>query len=219
MAQRPLTPFLFGAPPAARSGSDTLTMLQREMDRLLNQAFRGAGEHGDTTAALPIVAPRIDISETDREIRVRAELPGVDPDNVEVVVTDDLLTIRGEKRIERDEGQENFHVVERAVGTFARAIRLPFPVDPDQVRADFQNGVLMITLPKPTEAQHRSRRINVQSTGQGQRLSDAAEATRSANSPETSAGAQTEKTESTGQTGAASAQANAADAGGTKQQQ
>jgi hypothetical protein len=76
------------------------------------------------------------------------ELPGVGQNDIEVMVDDDLLTIRGEKKIERDEKQENFLVVERATGAFMRTIRLPFPVDPSAVQADYDNGVLTVTWPQ-----------------------------------------------------------------------
>jgi HSP20 family protein len=74
-------------------------------------------------------------------------------------------TIRGEKKLERKDEKENFHFMERSYGTVQRSLRLPFPVDPDQVQAEFNNGVLTVTLPK-TKAQERSRRIQVQGRGQ-----------------------------------------------------
>jgi HSP20 family protein len=227
MAQRTLIPFLFGGQPATRSGPDPLTALQRQMDRLFEDAFRRLPE---TTGAVAPAAPRIDISETDNAIIVRAEMPGVDLDDIEVVADEDLLTIRGEKQVERDTDQENFHVVERAVGSFARAIRLPFPVDPAGIQADFENGVLTITVSKPAEAQQRSQRVNVRAgnrqvqsqgpsdqiaaglsaAGQsaaGQNLGEAADAIRSANAPQKTAGGDAGKSESAGQTASQTASA------------
>ncbi len=185
MAQRSIVPFLYGNSPALRSIPDPRALIERLF-----------GEIPDLTGNTALAAPRIDVSETDREIRVKAELPGVDQNGIEVMVDDDLLTIRGEKRIERDEKQENFHVVERATGAFMRTIRLPFPVDPSAVQADYDNGVLTVTLPKPAEAKQRSGRIEVrggarqgssQADGGGttQALSGAAEAMRSSNASET----------------------------------
>jgi HSP20 family protein len=185
MAQRSIVPFQYGGSPSLRSLPDPWST----MERLL-------GGLQEATGNTALAAPRIDVSETDREIRVKAELPGVDQSDIEVSINDDLLTIRGEKRIERDEKQENFHVVERATGAFMRTIRLPFPVDPSAVEADYDNGVLTVTVPKPTEAKQRSGRIEVrggarqgssQSEGGGttQALSGAAEAMRSANASET----------------------------------
>jgi HSP20 family protein len=191
MAQRSIVPFLYGNSPALRSIPDPRALIERLF-----------GEIPDLTGNTALAAPRIDVSETDREIRVKAELPGVGQNDIEVMVDDDLLTIRGEKKIERDEKQENFHVVERATGAFMRTIRLPFPVDPSAVQADYDNGVLTVTLPKPAEAKQRSGRIEVrggakpgaaESGGTTQPLSDAAEAMRSATASETAgAGTQTQ---------------------------
>ena len=104
--------------------------------------------------------------ETEKEIRVSAELPGVGEQDVDISLNDDVLTIRGEKKFERTDDKENFHFVERSYGTFQRSLRLPFPVDPEQVQASFENGVLTVTLPK-TGRQERSRRIQVQGRGAG----------------------------------------------------
>ena len=103
----------------------------------------------------------MNVSETENEIRISAELPGVKEDDIDVSLNDDLLTIRGEKRFERKDEKENFHFVERSFGTFQRSIRLPFAVNPDQVQASFENGVLTVTLPKSAQ-QERTRRIQVQ---------------------------------------------------------
>jgi HSP20 family protein len=103
----------------------------------------------------------MNVSETESEVRVSAELPGVKEDDIDVSLNDDVLTIRGEKRFERKDEKENFHFVERSFGTFQRSIRLPFPVNPEQVQANFENGVLTVTLPKSAQ-QERTRRIQVQ---------------------------------------------------------
>lgn len=163
--ERRLLPSLFGISPLSRTGPDPFLTLRREMDRLFDDAFRGfpaPGEGGGTT-----MAPSLDISETDGEIRICAELPGIGRDDMDIELSDDLLTISGEKKVERDEKRENFHVVERSHGRFSRSVRLPFRVDPEQVRADFENGVLTLTLPKPADRQ-RSRRIPVNAREGGQ---------------------------------------------------
>jgi len=104
------------------------------------------------------------VSETEKEIRITAELPGVTEQDIDVSLDDDMLTIRGEKRFERTDEKETFHFVECSYGTFQRSLRLPFAVNPDQVQASFENGVLTVTLPK-TGRQERSRRIQVQGRG------------------------------------------------------
>jgi HSP20 family protein len=105
----------------------------------------------------------VDVAETDKEIRVCAELPGVDEKDIEVSLDGDLLTLRGEKKFEQEKGDEktNYHLVERGYGRFQRSLRLPFQANPDEVKASFQNGVLTVTVPKSAQ-QARSRRIQIQ---------------------------------------------------------
>jgi HSP20 family protein len=109
-----------------------------------------------------VVTPQIEVSETDKEIQITAELPGIDPKDVEVTLADDVLTIRGEKQAQRQEGQDrNYHLAERFYGTFERYLRLPLHVDPQHIRAMFKDGVLTLTIPKPEEAQQKVHRIAV----------------------------------------------------------
>ena len=166
MARNPLSPFGFGGVGERGLGSDPFLSLHREMNRLFDDVLRGSfsvpsregqGGQGGT------LMPHIDVSETEKELKIRAELPGVTEKDVEVTLNDDVLTIRGEKKIERTSEQENYHFVERSYGTFQRSLRVPYPVEPDQVQARFEHGVLTVTLPK--SEQQRSRRIQVQAGG------------------------------------------------------
>jgi HSP20 family protein len=99
------------------------------------------------------LAPKIDIAESKDAINVTAELPGVEEKDVDVTLADGVLTIRGEKKSERDEQErdKSWHVVERSYGSFSRTISLPFDPDPAKVEANFDKGVLRIHLPKPVE--------------------------------------------------------------------
>lgn len=109
-----------------------------------------------------ILTPQIDVSETDQEIRVTAELPGIDEKDVEVTLTDDVLMIRGKQKAEREEEKDRgYHLRERVQGTFSRVLRLPFAADPNQVQATVNNGVLTVTIPKPKEVQEKVHRIEV----------------------------------------------------------
>jgi HSP20 family protein len=166
MARNPLTPFrrgsLFGG------GSDPFMALHREMNRLFDDVFRGKnlttlGEAEGAGAVSNFINAHMNVSETENEFRITAELPGVTEQDIDVRLEDDVLTIQGEKKIEQSQGgeKENFHFVERSYGTFQRSLRLPATVDPEQVTADFHNGVLTITLPK-TGQQERSRKIKIQ---------------------------------------------------------
>jgi HSP20 family protein len=174
MQRRSLLPTPFGgfATPSLRQGGDPFLALHREMNRLFDEAFRGfglpEGESGAGFAAGGVVAPRIDVSETEQELKVYAELPGVDQKDVDITLTDDVLTIRGEKKVEREDQQQNYHVMERSYGSFARSIRLPFQANPDQVQATFKDGVLSVTMPKPAEVQQKERRIQISGGGQEQ---------------------------------------------------
>jgi HSP20 family protein len=150
---------IFGA-----GGPDPFLTLHREMNRLFDDVLRGApaaagGQGGGQGGVL--LAPQMDVSETDRDVRIQAELPGVSENDIEVALDDDVLTIRAEKKQERKEEREGVHFSERSFGTFQRSLRLPFQVDPDQVQASFENGVLRVSVPK-TQPQERSRRIQVQ---------------------------------------------------------
>jgi HSP20 family protein len=179
MASRSLSPFggsQLGRPRGA--GAPPYFTLLREMNRLLDDTFRGTLGLTDVGGAgVTAITPRINVSETDQEIRIEAEMPGVPEDNVQVEVIDDTLTIRGEQQAEREEDRgENYHIVERVYGTFLRSIQLPFAVKPDQIQASFQNGVLTIVVPK-SAAESKVHRVQIgsggssdrsQSTGSGQ---------------------------------------------------
>lgn len=155
-----------------RAGDDPFFQLHREINRLFDDVFRGFGlpalamAGGGPEQGQPM-RPSLEMSETDGEIKVCAELPGIDEKDVEVTLDEDMLTIRGEKKAEQEsQGKgRNYHMTERSYGTFMRSIRLPAAPNPDQVQASFKNGVLTVTMPKPQEAKQRSRRIEVRAEG------------------------------------------------------
>lgn len=154
--RQPLAPANYSADPFFR--------LQHEMNRLFDESFSGFGLPAEFMAT-PFsgeTRPKIDMRETDMEFVVEAELPGVAEDDLDVQVSDNMLTIRGEKRFEKKEDKgDEYHYLERAYGSFARSIPLPFDVDPDSVEAVFKNGVLTLTLPKPPGDTARSRKIAI----------------------------------------------------------
>lgn len=104
---------------------------------------------------------RVDVAETDDEIQVTGELPGVEEKDVDVSLEDDMLRIRAEKRTEKDEKDKKWHVVERSYGTFERAIRVPSGIDPESVKAKFAKGILTVTLPKPPEVKAAAKKIAI----------------------------------------------------------
>ena len=162
---RSLTPFEWDSlAPRGALGADSFLALHREMDRLFDSFLRDTNLPSLAGAAggSPMVAmPRIDVSETDREIRIEAELPGVKEKDVDIELVDDMLSIRGEKTEDKEERNKGYHVKERSYGSFARSMRLPFNADPDQVKASFSNGVLTVTVPKPQEAKGHGRKIQI----------------------------------------------------------
>ena len=114
--------------------------LRREIDRLFEDTF---GREGGT------FTPAVDIKENEQEISLEVELPGLKPENVEVMADNGVLTIRGEKQAERKEGDANrYQVVERTYGTFVRTFQLPQGVDENQIKGEFANGVLTVSIPK-----------------------------------------------------------------------
>ena len=147
---------------AARAGADPFLVLHREVNRLFDDALRGPG--AGSSASSVAMTPRMNVGETGQELRIEVELPGVPEGDVHVELAGDVLTIRGEKRIEREDVQH--HIAERSFGTFARSLRLPFPADPGGVQATFHNGVLTVTVPKPSP-QDRVHRIPVQPARSG----------------------------------------------------
>lgn len=133
---------------------------------LLDQVF---GNTGSRSAANMMRAPETDVVETEREIRVHVEMPGLKRENIEVDVENNVLTIRGEKREERTEGQEGrYHLAERRWGTFARSFVLPRDVDAENIQAAFDDGVLTVRIPKSEKA--RRRKIDIGGTPQTQEL-------------------------------------------------
>ena len=127
--------------------------LHREIDRLFDDLTRGTLE-----AAGPAqvnLVPSMDVNETDTEIVITAEMPGLERKDVDISIEDDVLTIRGEKKIEtkKDDKDKNYHISERSYGMFYRALQLPPGVDPSKVQATVSNGVLKITIPKPARSE------------------------------------------------------------------
>jgi HSP20 family protein len=123
--------------------------LSREISHLLEEFSRGLG----TVGALPTagLSPSTDVTETDTEIEIAAELPGLECQDVEISLEDDVLTIRGEKNMpaDADDKNKNYHLTERSYGRFYRAFQLPVGIDPASVEATMSNGVLKIKIPKP----------------------------------------------------------------------
>ncbi|HEX2135627.1 MAG TPA: Hsp20/alpha crystallin family protein [Microvirga sp.] len=150
------------AVPSAFRGDEVspFLTLHREMNRLFDDVFGRFGGGGMPTLFGRMTAwPSIELVPSDKDVKVMAELPGMDEKDVEVLLDEDVLTIRGEKKIETEDRERRFS--ERYYGRFERVIPLPFAVEEDQVEASFSNGVLTVTLPKSARAQEKAKRIAI----------------------------------------------------------
>ena len=134
--------------PALRSQLGELDRMRREMDRLWESFTR---EHFPSTFDYDWV-PSLDLSDRGERLVAELEVPGMDPKDINISVTGDLLTVSGEKKREKEEKERNCHLVERSYGKFSRSIRLPSIVDPDRVEASYKEGILTITLDKTEQA-------------------------------------------------------------------
>ena len=144
--------------PATRSDSlHPVLSLHREMNRLFDDVFRGFGDA--RLFAGRSGWPSMDVEETDKEYRVTAELPGLEERDVEVLLQDGMLTVRGEKKLESENRNRTYS--ERFYGRFERQITLDRDVDDSAVNATFKNGILTVTVPKNARAVERSKRIPI----------------------------------------------------------
>jgi HSP20 family protein len=136
-----------------------LERMRREMDRIWDSLFERRPARGEEMGEW---LPTLDVSETKNDYVVKAELPGIDPKEIDISLANDLLTIKGEKKQEKEEKEENYHLVERSYGSFTRSVRLPGQVQSDKINATFKNGVLKVTLPKTEEAKKKEIKIKVE---------------------------------------------------------
>src|SRR5579862_7024849 len=160
------------AAPAPVKSPDLGSSLRGEMDRVFDR-FSGAFAMPSLRrmfdfepahrieSTFTLTAPAIDVAENDRAYKITAELPGMEPGNVDVSVGGDTLTIKGEKRQEKEEKEENYYLCERSFGSFQRSFTLPAGVDRDNISSELTKGVLTVTLPKTAEAQKQQKKIEV----------------------------------------------------------
>src|SRR3954447_291027 len=137
--------------------------LHREMNRLFDDVFNTFG--APSLAGRTPAWPSVEVIQSDKDIRISAELPGLDEKDVEVLVDNDVLTLRGEKRSETQDQERRFS--ERTYGRFERVIPLPFAVEEDKAEASFANGVLTVPLPKSAKAEDKAKRIAIGRKSEG----------------------------------------------------
>lgn len=132
-----------------------------EMDEMVRKMWYGFPFHNLQDGSDLTWSPRLDVSETDKAIEVVADLPGMDKKDINVSLDGDLLTIKGEKKEEKETKDKHYHTIERRSGSFYRALRLPVAVENDKIEAVFKDGVLTLTIPKAKEAVKKATQIEV----------------------------------------------------------
>lgn len=147
-------------PNQAARAEHPVDLFRDEMNRLFDSFFRGFDMEpfGGRVAAF---SPKIDIVEAERQISVTAELPGMDEKDIDVSISRDSLTIKGEKKVEKEDKGKDYYRMERSYGSFSRTIPLPAEIDTEKVDAEFRKGVLTVTLPKSAQAVKAVKKIAV----------------------------------------------------------
>ena len=136
-----------------------LTSLQDRMNQLFSRQFGSSGRNSEQSLGFANFIPPVDIFEDDHNITIQAEVPGVSEKDLDIRLENNILIISGERKLENEEKKENFHRIERSYGRFSRSFSLPATVNPDSVNAEFDNGVLKITIAKSEEAKPRQIKI------------------------------------------------------------
>lgn len=153
--------------PAMFGSRDPFLRLREDVDRVFDGFLRGWPAMRGFDLGLPAglsddgLTPVADVSETDKRYEIVVELPGLDDKDVEVTLRDDLLTISGEKKTEREEKKKGYHLSERSYGSFQRSFRLPDDVQADKIEAEMQKGVMSISLPRSPSAKPKQRKIAI----------------------------------------------------------
>lgn len=144
--------------------NDPFAAMRQEMDKIFEHFGNGFERAPFESATLAEWSPRVNVSETEKELQVTAELPGIDEKDVEVMLDNGVLSIKGEKKAEKEEKNKNYHRVERSYGSFLRSVALPHEVEDEKAEATFKNGVLTVKLPKTFEAQQAVKKIAIKNS-------------------------------------------------------
>jgi HSP20 family protein len=137
-----------------------LVTLQDRMNRLFDESVRNV-RPGDEALSSAIWSPAVDIYETEDEVVVKAELPEVNQKDIDVQIENSTLTLRGERKFNKETKKENFHRIERAYGSFSRSFTLPSTIDQEKIRADYKDGILKISMPKREETKPKQIKVAV----------------------------------------------------------
>lgn len=160
MALKDLVTFGKKDVPVRRESDHPFALLRKEFDDLFDNFFRSF-DMQPFEGRIGAFSPKVDVTENEKEFRVSAELPGMEDKDIDVSLQNDMLTIRGEKKEEKEEKGKDYYRMERSFGSFSRSIPLPVEVETDKVDAKFKKGVLTITLPKTAKAVSETKKIAV----------------------------------------------------------
>ncbi|MGD8534543.1 MAG: Hsp20/alpha crystallin family protein [Candidatus Aminicenantes bacterium] len=134
-----------------------LTTLRERMNRLFEEAYTSRGDEKDLVSST--WNPSVDIYEKENAIILKAELPGIDENDIELKIEDSTLTLKGDRKFEKETKEENYHRIERSYGSFYRSFTLPRNIDQDKIKAESENGILKVTLPKKAELKPKKVKI------------------------------------------------------------
>ena len=135
--------------------------VESQLNRMFNDFLGRSGQESNLSAW----APAVDIFETENELTVKADLPDIKPEDLDIRVENNILTIRGERKFEKKVDEKNYLRVERAYGSFSRSFSLANTVNPEGIKANYENGVLTLTIPKREEAKPKQIKVSVTGTG------------------------------------------------------
>jgi HSP20 family protein len=141
-----------------------LTGLQDRMNRLFQDAWSPSGlttTRGEESLMAGSFVPPVDVYEDEHSIVLKMEVPGIEQKDIDIRLENNILTVRGERKLEKEEKEENFQRIERRYGSFSRAFTLPNTVDTENVNADYENGVLRVRLSKRAEAKPKQIKVNI----------------------------------------------------------
>jgi HSP20 family protein len=143
------------ATPAVRSTRDPFSLLRAEMNDLVARMWNGSGD----SAVGPMLAPALDVSESDNTFEVRMDVPGMAAKDIDIQVRGNVVSVSGKRQEEQEEKGKTYHRIERSLGSFSRSLTLPCDINEDEVAANYENGVLVVTLPKSET--NKGRKITV----------------------------------------------------------
>lgn len=161
MTLREFIPFTKKSVPVKREREHPLSLLRHDMDTLFDEFFRGFDMNPFFGTHAERFTPNVDITESDKEIRVSAELPGMDEKDIDITLNHDSLTIKGEKKEEKEDKGKDYYRMERSYGTFCRTIPVPVEIETDKINAHYKKGILTIKIPKSAKAIEEKKKITV----------------------------------------------------------